>query len=331
MNPAKALALNRLGEKDCVRLEQFLVTARSMAPQVAVDPMPSMGGDAKRARIGGSDSAYRATWTPKCKAMLDRIGSSFGINKKVFWVPVDPKILPDYYTVIKNPMFFNTIEERLKTGKYETPFHFYNDVTLSLSNCQMYNPINDPFRKMGDSADTMFKKMWTQANFSEGGAGGGGAEDDDVRGKRNAAVVARQKFEAEPQTNVGPKKGGRGEVTSGGRQPKDQPVSDTRKAEMGELLQSEEMGNHMEDLMALLPPELLEGADGEFELDFESLDDATIRKIDVFLCNIFGPPAGAAAAAAGKKKQPGSPDDASMQDDDEDVSEGDLDDESDDD
>ena len=83
--------------------------------------------------------------------------------------------------------------------------------------------------------------------------------------------------------------------------------------------------------MALLPPELLEGADGEFELDFESLDDATIRKIDVFLCTIFGPPAGAAAAATGKKKQPGSPDDASMQDDDEDVSEGDLDDESDDD
>ena len=40
MNPAKALALNRLGEKDCVRLEQFLVTARSMAPQVAVDPTP---------------------------------------------------------------------------------------------------------------------------------------------------------------------------------------------------------------------------------------------------------------------------------------------------
>ena len=47
MNPAKALTLNRLGEKDCVRLEQFLVTARSMAPQVAVDPMPSMASQAR--------------------------------------------------------------------------------------------------------------------------------------------------------------------------------------------------------------------------------------------------------------------------------------------
>ena len=48
-------------------------------------------------------------------------------------------------------MFFNTIENRLKNSKYESPFHFYNDVTLSLANCQMYNPINDPFRKMGDA------------------------------------------------------------------------------------------------------------------------------------------------------------------------------------
>lgn len=53
----------------------------------------------------------------------------------------------------------------------------------------------------------MFKKMWAAANFSEGGGGGGGgAEDDDVRGKRNAAVVARQKFEAEPPAKLGAKK-----------------------------------------------------------------------------------------------------------------------------
>ena len=79
---------------------------------------------------------------------------------------------------------------------------------------------------------------------------------------------------------------------------------------MGQLLASDEMGDHMEGeelaphgfmsarlinviscpcsaLTALLPPEMLEGADGEFELDFERLDDATIRKIDVFLRQIF--------------------------------------------
>eukprot|EP00955_Chlamydomonas_euryale_P073231 361670-Chlamydomonas_euryale.AAC.5 len=31
-------------------------------------------------------------------------------------------------------------------------------------------------------------------------------------------------------------------------------------------------------------------ADGELELDFESMDDATLRRIDQFLQNLFGPP-----------------------------------------
>lgn len=48
-------------------------------------------------------------------------------------------------------MFFSTIEDRLKKEKYESPFAFHADVSLSLANCQMYNPVNDPFRKMGDA------------------------------------------------------------------------------------------------------------------------------------------------------------------------------------
>ena len=78
-------------------------------------------------------------------------------------------------------------------------------------------------------------------------------------------------------------------------------------------------------LTALLPPEMLEGADGEFELDFESLDETTLRKIDVFLKGIF--PNATTAAPAASRGRGASPDD----DDDEEVSEGDLDDESDDD
>ncbi len=70
-------------------------------------------------------------------------------------------------------------------------------------------------------------------------------------------------------------------------------------------------------LTAILPQELLEGTEeGEFELDFETMDDETVRKIDVFLRGIFGPPAAAASQ--------GSP--ASRQEEDDEVSEGDLDD-----
>ena len=42
----------------------------------------------------------------------------------------------------------------------------------------------------------------------------------------------------------------KGEVSSGRGGNKEQPVSEQRKAQMGELLQSEEMGDHMEGEMA---------------------------------------------------------------------------------
>ncbi len=74
-------------------------------------------------------------------------------------------------------------------------------------------------------------------------------------------------------------------------------------------------------LMGLLPPEMLEGADGEFELDFESLDDGTIRKIDNFLRGIFGPPASERQGAGGVSPM--------SVPEDEDVSEASLDDEDD--
>lgn len=75
----KAIQANKLGEKDCVRLEQFIATARSMAPKGSMVELsaPSMvrfylygipscsflvltfispqGGDAKRARVGPGD------------------------------------------------------------------------------------------------------------------------------------------------------------------------------------------------------------------------------------------------------------------------------------
>ena len=63
---------------------------------------------------------------------------------------------------------------------------------------------------------------------------------------------------------------------------------------------------------------MLEGADGEFELDFESLDDATIRKIDVFLRQIFPhvPVADPVPTAAGPACGPGEDDEGNDDDDD---------------
>ena len=73
------------------------------------------------------------------------------------------------------------------------------------------------------------------------------------------------------------------------------PISEARKREIWEQLQSEAMEPHMDQFMSLLPHKLLEGADGEFELDFEALDDPTLQRIDMFLRGIFGPQVGSPA------------------------------------
>lgn len=40
-------------------------------------------------------------WIAKCKTILDKVGRSLGQNKNIFWIPVNAKVLPDYYVIIK--------------------------------------------------------------------------------------------------------------------------------------------------------------------------------------------------------------------------------------
>lgn len=49
----------------------------------------------------------------KCKGLLREVGSALGDVKHVFWDPVEPKVLPDYYAIIKDPVFFGKIEKCL--------------------------------------------------------------------------------------------------------------------------------------------------------------------------------------------------------------------------
>lgn len=50
--------------------------------------------------------------------------------------------------------------------------------------------------------------------------------------------------------------------------------------------------------MALLPPEVLAGVEsGELELDFDNLDEATLKRIDQWMRTLFPPPVRRAPAA----------------------------------
>lgn len=117
-----------------------------------------------------------------------------------FLLPVDPVALniPDYFTVIKQPMDLSTISKKLDLNEYATAEAFMADVRLMLTNCFTYNAPDSQVTKMGRNLEKYFNtamaKMPTELTGGsintivavglESPSGGGS------RPKRESSVVA---------------------------------------------------------------------------------------------------------------------------------------------
>ena len=62
-------------------------------------------------------------------------------NAWIFLEPVDPGKLGihDYFDIIKNPMDFGTIRQKLREHQYLNMKNFLEDVELVFNNCILYN------------------------------------------------------------------------------------------------------------------------------------------------------------------------------------------------
>lgn len=86
----------------------------------------------------------RNDWTMYCLKIVDalvcfsRDHRRYGIP---FLRPVDEEKdgAPGYYTVVKDPMDFVTVQTKLYLRRYETPQEFWADVKRIFSNCLQYN------------------------------------------------------------------------------------------------------------------------------------------------------------------------------------------------
>lgn len=82
-----------------------------------------------------------------------------------FAQPVDPVLLmiPDYFDIVKNPMDFGTINQRLESNYYSEPQEFADDVRLVFSNCRLYNAAQSDIVKMGNLIETeTFEPEWAK-------------------------------------------------------------------------------------------------------------------------------------------------------------------------
>ena len=102
------------------------------------------------------------------KAAKRLISTLWKFNQSwVFHDPVDPAKdnVPDYFNVIKNPMDFGTIKQRLNTNYYHRMQEFLDDMQLVFDNCSKFNGEDNTIGKIGKLVRDEFKKLYEQLNI----------------------------------------------------------------------------------------------------------------------------------------------------------------------
>lgn len=81
-------------------------------------------------------------WDKAAKRMLQNLMKMQ--QAYIFLEPVDPVKLniPDYFTIVKNPMDFGTIKNNINSNKYSKLDEFIKDIHLVFDNCFLYNGEN---------------------------------------------------------------------------------------------------------------------------------------------------------------------------------------------
>ena len=126
-----------------------------------------------------------------CEKVLSEIGKpKYTRLAFAFMQPVDPVALniPSYHSIIKKPMDFGTVKNKLDHGEYENAKEFETDARQVFLNCYKFNRDGDAVYKCGQELEGIFdgewakKRDWIEANTPASGAqspGSSDAEDSD--------------------------------------------------------------------------------------------------------------------------------------------------------
>uniref|UniRef100_A0A5B7AEL2 Putative transcription factor GTE9 isoform X1 n=1 Tax=Davidia involucrata TaxID=16924 RepID=A0A5B7AEL2_DAVIN len=98
--------------------------------------------------------------TQQCSSILKKL-----MTHPASWIfnqPVDPVKLsiPDYFSVISEPMDLGTIKTKLDNNDYFSIEEFAADVRLTFSNAMLYNPPANNVHLMAKQLDNLFNTRW---------------------------------------------------------------------------------------------------------------------------------------------------------------------------
>lgn len=101
------------------------------------------------------------SWDLAAKKLLGKLWKVS--SAYIFHKPVDPEELdiPDYFEVIKTPMDFSTIRNKLNSNIYRGGVQeFIDDVNLTFDNCLKYNGDDSSVGKMCKNVREDFQRLY---------------------------------------------------------------------------------------------------------------------------------------------------------------------------
>ncbi|CAJ1084829.1 bromodomain adjacent to zinc finger domain protein 2A isoform X1 [Xyrichtys novacula] len=141
-------------------------------------------------RSGGMSTRYKETPPPSSSSSSTRFSGESGGSKRrrmttrnqpdltfceiilmemeahadawPFLEPVNPRLVPGYRRIIKNPMDFLTMRERLLQGGYCSCEEFAADAQLVFNNCELFNEDTSEVGMAGHAMRRFFESRWAE-------------------------------------------------------------------------------------------------------------------------------------------------------------------------
>ncbi|KAK3432846.1 hypothetical protein EUGRSUZ_D00352 [Eucalyptus grandis] len=161
----------------CMKLGSSVSGANKRGPQVDFEVVK------KRQRM---DRAV----TQQCSTILKKL-----MHSQCGWPfkqPVDPVKLniPDYFTIISEPMDLGTIKSKLEKNMYRGTEEFAADIRLTFANAMCYNPPGNQVHIMADKLNKDFETAWKalEAKWSNGDTKIGKGSASSKQSRESSAV-----------------------------------------------------------------------------------------------------------------------------------------------
>ncbi|KAJ8253343.1 hypothetical protein GJAV_G00211890 [Gymnothorax javanicus] len=125
-------------------------------PPAASQPKPDSPASAKKAKTVRDHAKDLAA----CSVVLSEMEGHQ--DAWPFLTPVNPKSVPGYKKVIKKPMDFSTIREKLNSNQYQNLETFVADVNLVFDNCEKFNEDDSDIGRAGHNMRKFFEQRQTE-------------------------------------------------------------------------------------------------------------------------------------------------------------------------